>query len=94
MFTAQITVPNETGLHARPASALVRLCKQYQSSIHIRHGELDIDAKSIVRLLACGLSQHARIELVVEGEDEAEAGSAVAEFIRSLTDGGGAYESH
>ena len=49
MFTAQITVPNETGLHARPASALVRLCKQYQSSIHIRHGELDIDAKSIVR---------------------------------------------
>ena len=52
MFTAQITVPNETGLHARPASALVRLCKQYQSSIHIRHGELDIDAKSIVRLLA------------------------------------------
>lgn len=86
MFTAQITVPNETGLHARPASALVRLCKQYQSSIHIRHGELDIDAKSIVRLLACGLSQHARIELVVEGEDEDEAGSAVAEFIRGLTD--------
>lgn len=86
MFTAQITVPNETGLHARPASGLVRLCKQYQSSIRIRHGDAEIDAKSIVKLLSSGLSQHAQIELVVEGEDEEEAGKAVAAYIESLTD--------
>ena len=86
MFTAQITIPNETGLHARPASGLVRLCKQYQSSIHIRRGDVDIDAKSIVKLLSGGLAQHARIELVVEGEDEDEAGRAVAAYIESLTD--------
>lgn len=55
MFQKDIVIPNETGLHARPASGLVRLCKSYKSKITICTDEKAIDAKSIIMVLAGGL---------------------------------------
>lgn len=89
MFYAKVIIPNETGLHARPASGLVRLCKSYKSTIQIIHGEHEekiIDAKSIINLLAGGLKQYTPIYLRIEGEDENEAGPAVVSYIENLTD--------
>lgn len=74
MFSAKVVVPNATGLHARPASGLVKLCKSYKSTIQIIHGENEdrvIDAKSIISLLAGGLKQYTPIQVRVVGEDEA-----------------------
>lgn len=86
MFQKDIVIPNETGLHARPASGLVRLCKSYKSKITICTDEKAIDAKSIIMVLAGGLKQHTPIRLEVEGEDEAEAGVAVSAYIEGLVD--------
>lgn len=86
MFTKEIEVPNATGLHARPASGLVRLCKTFESKITIIKGEKTIDAKSIIQVLAGGIQQHTKIVLQVEGADEETAGPAVAEYIESLTE--------
>ena len=86
MFQKNIIIPNETGLHARPASGLVRLCKRYASKIQIITDTKTIDAKSIISVLSGGLKQYTPIELRVEGEDEEEAGTAIASYIESLTD--------
>lgn len=89
MFYAKVIIPNETGLHARPASGLVKLCKSYKSTIQIIHGEENekvIDAKSIINVLAGGLKQHTEIQLRVEGEDEVTAGPAIVSYIENLTD--------
>lgn len=86
MFQKNIIIPNETGLHARPASGLVRLCKRYTSKIQIITDTKTIDAKSIISVLSGGLKQYTPIELRVEGEDEEEAGTAIASYIESLTD--------
>ena len=86
MFTKEIEVPNETGLHARPASGLVRLCKTFESKISIVYGEKTIDAKSIIQVLASGIQQHAVVTLNVEGADEEVAGPAVADYIETLTE--------
>ena len=86
MFCAKVVVPNPAGLHARPAAGLVQLCKGFSSKILILHGSSVINAKSIVNLLAGGLTQNTEIELQITGEDEDAAGAALLSYIQGLTD--------
>lgn len=86
MFTKVIEVPNETGLHARPATGLVRLSKTFESKVTIIYGEKTLDTKSIIQVLASGIQQHDEIRLEVEGPDEESAGTEIASYIESLTE--------
>jgi len=86
MFTADTTIKNKTGLHARPASQLAKLCQDYESSIYIVSGETQYDLKSIVSIMSMGLKHGTPIKVVAEGPDENEAGKEVVTFIESLVD--------
>lgn len=90
MFTKELTVNNKTGLHARPASDLVQLAKKYSSKIEIlvnRDGnDVIIDAKSIINVMAGGLSQGTVITLRISGEDEDKAGADIVDYIENLTE--------
>lgn len=84
MVTRQVEFINKTGLHARPASDFVMLAKKYVSNITIcKEGGEPVNAKSVVRLLAEGMGQGTKAEIVAEGEDETEAVDALAELIAS-----------
>lgn len=87
MYTKTTTVQNATGLHARPASDFIALASQFQSYIVIRRkgGEEDEDAnaKSIVNLLALGLSQGEEVEIEANGEDEHKAVDSLVALIDS-----------
>lgn len=74
MFERQIKVSNKTGLHARPASDLTVLCQKFDSDILIITPDTEINPKSIISILAGGVSQGTTIRLRVEGVDEEEAG--------------------
>ncbi len=73
MTTKQTRIMNRTGLHARPASDFVLMAKKFESKITIKNmdenGEA-VNAKSIVRLLAEGIGQGAKIEIAADGPDE------------------------
>lgn len=86
MFIKDITIPNRTGLHARPASGLVRLCKSFKSDIRIIWKDTVIDGKNIIQVLSGGLNQYAEIRLEIAGDDEDEAGAKITAFIESLTE--------
>jgi len=58
-FEAEII--NQTGLHARPAAELVKLSKQYQSQIRVRHGDKVADAKRLVSILKLGAGNGAKV---------------------------------
>ena len=68
------------GLHARAAAKLVRLASRYSSSVYIsREGaRQQVDSKSILGILMIAASCGTRLELSIEGEDEAEASAAIA----------------
>ena len=84
MVTKQVEFINKTGLHARPASDFVMLAKKYESKITIcKEGGEPVNAKSVVRLLAEGIGQGTKAELVAEGPDEAEAIEALAVLVAS-----------
>ncbi len=86
MFTKTIIVPNKTGLHARPASGLVRLCKSFESDIRIINEDNTINAKSIIQVLSGGIQQNTSIVIEAEGADEDIAGPKIAEYIETLTE--------
>jgi phosphocarrier protein len=71
MITKQTTIINKTGLHARPASDLVLMAKQFESKVTIRNIEKNgeaVNAKSIICLLAEGMGQGTKVEIVTEGQ--------------------------
>ena len=73
MIKRSVRLLNRSGLHARPASIFVRSCQQYRSEIWIQRGEERINAKSIMNILAMGVTYDTELLLIIDGEDEQEA---------------------
>lgn len=84
MIKRELEIINKTGLHARPASELVLLAKKYESKVTIaKVGGQAVNAKSMVRLLAESIGQGTKVELIIEGADEAEAMEELSKLIES-----------
>jgi phosphocarrier protein HPr len=86
MMITQVVFNNESGLHARPASDLVREASTYKSDILIRNVSLGsdwADAKSILSVLGLGVEDKHTIELKAEGPDEKAAIHSLKEMILS-----------
>ena len=88
MVEKQITIQNETGLHARPATECVQLAGKFQSKIDLqRVGEDDwYNAKSIIMLMTLGLAQGEQALLRAEGADEQAAVDALADLVANMKD--------
>ncbi len=83
MKQLEITINNETGLHARPAKTLVNLTKQFKSEIFIWHGEKKANAKSLISVLTLGASRGSQLRIQVNGEDEENATTQIEAAILS-----------
>ncbi len=73
MFEEKVTLINEIGLHARPASKFVRESIKYNSNIEVIKGEKVYNAKSIMGVLSMGAIRDDTIIIRASGEDEEEA---------------------
>ena len=93
MKQLEITINNETGLHARPAKTLVNLVKQFKSGVTIWHGEKKANAKSLISVLTLGASKGSQLKFEVDGEDEETALAQIESAILSgLGEGEGTEE--
>ncbi|MEI2610360.1 MAG: phosphoenolpyruvate--protein phosphotransferase [Candidatus Promineifilaceae bacterium] len=68
-----ITIPNKTGFHARPATAFVDLARQFDADILVRHGQQSADGKSLISLLQLGAEFGAAIRVSAQGNQAAAA---------------------
>lgn len=66
------TVKFEEGIHARPASVLVKTCQAADSDIKIYKGDKGVNPKSILGILTLAASHKDELRVVVEGPDEVE----------------------
>ncbi|MBS3995173.1 MAG: HPr family phosphocarrier protein [Alkaliphilus sp.] len=73
MVKKTITINNPTGLHARPATLIVKEASKYKSHISLAHGTHEINAKSIMGIMSMGLSMGSEVDIIAEGVDEHEA---------------------
>ena len=78
-----LTIDHPVGLHARPASAFVKLASTFQSDITVRHGDRTANAKSILNVLTLGANQGAQIVIQADGTDAEEALKALEALVES-----------
>ncbi|MEX2526081.1 MAG: HPr family phosphocarrier protein [Gemmatimonadota bacterium] len=78
-----VQIVNRAGLHARPASALVRLAQNFHSEIRLEKDGLEVNGKSIMGVLMLAAEQGSRLTIRGEGEDAPHAVAALAELVRA-----------
>lgn len=86
MIEKNVTIQNETGLHARPAASLVQFVKKYDESVEIIVDGKVADAKSIFNVMSLGISKGTEVILRVDGSNEENTIKEVADFIENLAD--------
>lgn len=74
------------GLHARPASELVRIAAAFKSTIEVESvlQKRRVNAKSILSMLTLGAAYGTELIVRATGPDEEEALNAVAGFLMNL----------
>ncbi|HYP75599.1 MAG TPA: phosphoenolpyruvate--protein phosphotransferase [Polyangiaceae bacterium] len=76
-----IVIPNPTGLHARPAAVVANLAKGFQSTIKLRLGEREANARSVTSIMALDVGHQAVIHVVATGPDAKQAVAKLAEVL-------------
>lgn len=78
-----IVIPNPTGLHARPAAVLANMAKKFEAKVLLQRGDDQANAKSVVSIMRLNIENGAKVQLVAEGPDAADAINALAPEIAS-----------
>jgi len=68
------------GMHARPATALVKLGKNFKSAINLKKGEKTVKLNSLLNILSLSIKAGETVSVVIEGEDEVNAADAINQF--------------
>lgn len=83
MVSKIINVVNPSGLHLRPAGMLCQTAMKFKSKISIFYKDKEINAKSVLNVMASGVKCGAEIKICCTGEDEEEALQAVCQLIET-----------
>ena len=80
MYTQNVTINNEVGLHARPATFFIQKANEFKSGIWLEKDERRVNAKSLLGVLSLGIVKGTTITLLADGADEKEAVTALREI--------------
>ena len=81
LIKKKIKIMNPQGLHARPASYLVKLVSKFESDVTVRKGGESVNGKSIMSLMTLAANSGAVLEVEVSGPDAEEAMRAIEGFL-------------
>jgi len=77
-----VKITSETGIHARPATALVNKAGTYSSDITLGYNDKAINLKSIMGIMSLGIPKGAELRIIVEGPDQDEALKGIYDLIK------------
>ena len=86
MVTKEVIVNNGTGLHARPATLLVKKASSFKSDVSIEFNGKKANVKSLIGVLSLGVTKGANITVTASGDDEALAVEEIVKLIENLED--------
>ncbi|MEM9420103.1 MAG: HPr family phosphocarrier protein [Planctomycetota bacterium] len=84
--TANLTISNRLGLHARPAMSLVDTASGFSSDIKIAKGAQVVDAKSIMQLMMLAATKGTELVVTADGPDADDAIAAISALVNSKFD--------
>jgi phosphocarrier protein HPr len=80
MITKEYTITSAQGMHARPATQLVKLAKEFSSAISIKKGDKIVKLNSLLNILSLSIKRGETISLIMEGADEVITAVAIDNF--------------
>jgi phosphocarrier protein len=84
MVKKSFRITNEQGIHARPATTLVKVAMDFKSDISLTALKKTVDFKSIMGVMSLGIYSGTVIEIKCDGEDEVDALNAISKEISTL----------
>ena len=83
MVKHNVTITNNIGSHARPATFFIQKANSYKASIWLEKDDRKVNAKSLLGVLSMGIAKGMTVTLVAEGADEALAIEGLVELIEN-----------
>ncbi|MCI8591446.1 MAG: HPr family phosphocarrier protein [Lachnospiraceae bacterium] len=84
MLTKTIQLSERVGFHACPAGQVADVARKYRSMVMLQTDERMADAKRPLSVMRLGFPPGGRVEIISDGEDEAEALKALEKIILSI----------
>lgn len=81
MPTAEFTVTNKLGIHARPAAQFVKTASQYSCDIQVEKDDEQADGKSIMGLMMLAAGHGSVLNITTDGDDADDALKALGDLI-------------
>ena len=81
MISRNVTIQNNVGLHARPATFFIQKANSYKSSIWVEKEDRRVNAKSLLGVLSLGITKDMTITLIADGADEVEALNGIEDLV-------------
>lgn len=73
----KVVIKDPIGLHARPASVMVKVSNGFESEITISSGDKSGNLKSIISVMGLGIKTGEEVTITAEGSDSDEAIAAI-----------------
>lgn len=70
MIKKTIEIVNKLGMHARPATMIVKAATKYRSDFRIRKEDMEINGKSIMGVMTLAAEFGSELDLIADGPDE------------------------
>lgn len=86
MLERTFVIKNKTGLHARPAAQFVQKAASYKSTVKVKKGSTEANAKSLISILCLGAGMGTAITITADGEDENDAINGILDILSSMND--------
>ncbi|MBN1913151.1 MAG: HPr family phosphocarrier protein [Candidatus Omnitrophica bacterium] len=83
LIKKKFTVNNKQGLHARPAALFVQIANKFDARITVRHGDEQVNGKSIMGILMLGAEKGSQIIIEADGKDASLALVELEKIINS-----------
>ena len=84
MITQEITLKNEEGLHARPATEIVKNASKYNCDIKLEVNGKQYNAKSVLNIMSAGIKNNSQIKIICDGVNEENALMEIVELFENL----------
>ena len=82
MFSKEVIVRCESGLHNRQATYFVQKANEFDSSIWLESANRKMNAKSLLGIMSLGVATGSVVTLIASGPDAEEAISALEALLQ------------
>ena len=83
MVSKTVTVINKEGFHMRPANNFIKEMNAFKSTVTFGFNGQDVNAKSIMNIMAACIKAGSVLDVKCEGEDEEACLAKAVELIES-----------